>query len=108
MMEAFELDDVAREREAAGESYLQFINQGSMSLGLYALEAGATDTQQPHAEDEIYYVVSGRAVVEVAGERRPVQPGSIVFVAKEVDHRFLDISDDLSLLVFFAPEHRPS
>ena len=70
------------------------------------LAAGSTDTQSPHAEDEIYYVVSGRGAIDVAGERRPVQPGSIVFVAKEVEHRFVDIEEDLSLLVFFAPEHR--
>ncbi len=44
--------------------------------------------------------------VEVAGERRPVQPGSIVFVAKAVAHRFVEIEEDLSILVFFAPEHR--
>ena len=55
------------------------------------------------AEDEIYYVVSGRGAIVVAGERRPVRPGSIVFVAKEVEHRFVDIEEDLSLLVFFAP-----
>jgi hypothetical protein len=30
----------------------------------------------------------------------------MVFVAKEVEHRFVDIEEDLSLLVFFAPEHR--
>ena len=69
--------------------------------------AGSTDTQSPHAEDEIYYVVAGRGAIDVAGERRPVQPGSIVFVAKEVEHRFVDIEEDLSILVFFAPEHEP-
>jgi mannose-6-phosphate isomerase-like protein (cupin superfamily) len=52
-------------------------------------------------------VVSGRGSIVVAGEQRPVQPGSIVFVAKEVEHRFVDIEEDLSILVFFAPEHRP-
>jgi mannose-6-phosphate isomerase-like protein (cupin superfamily) len=107
-VEAFEYSDVVRERADAGAPYLQFLNEGTMSLGLYVLAAGSTDEQQPHAEDEIYYVVSGRGDIMVAGERRSVQPGSIVFVAKEVDHRFVDISEDLSLLVFFAPQHRLS
>jgi uncharacterized cupin superfamily protein len=96
MVEAFEYDDVVEAREESGESYLQFINAGSLSLGLYMLAAGATDTQSPHAEDEIYYIVSGRGTVDVGGERRPVRPGSIVFVAKEVDHRFVEIEEDLS------------
>ena len=105
-MKIFEYADIAQSRAQSGDSYLQFLNEASLSLGLYVLPAGSIDTQTPHAEDEVYYVVSGRATVEVAGERRPVQPGSMIFVAKDVDHRFVDIEEDLSLLVFFAPEHR--
>jgi mannose-6-phosphate isomerase-like protein (cupin superfamily) len=104
-MNAFEYGEVSEQLAASGESYLQFVNAGTLSLGLYFLAAGSIDTQSPHAEDEIYYVVAGRGAIDVAGERREVQPGSIVFVAKEVDHRFVDIEEDLSLLVFFAPEH---
>ena len=106
-MNAFEYGEISQEQAESGKPYLQFLNEGTMSLGLYALAAGSTDTQSPHSEDEIYYVVAGRGTIVVAGERRPVRPGSIVFVAKEVEHRFIDIEDDLSILVFFAPEHRP-
>ena len=104
-MNAFEYGEISQQQAESGEAYLQFINKGTMSLGLYVLAAGADDMQSPHAEDEIYYVVSGRGSIVVDGERRPVRPGSIVFVAKEVDHRFVAIEEDLSLLVFFAPEH---
>jgi len=105
-MEAHEYDEVRRNRAESGNAYLQFINEGTLSVGLYELAAGSIDTQTPHAEDEVYYVVAGRGTIEVAGERRPVRPGSTVFVAKAVDHRFVDIAEDLSILVFFAPEHR--
>jgi mannose-6-phosphate isomerase-like protein (cupin superfamily) len=104
-MEAFELDEVRQGQQDRGERYLQFMNQGSLSLGLYVLPAGGTDLQTPHAEDEVYYVVSGRATAFVDGETRPVQPGSMIFVAKDVEHRFVDIEEELSLLVFFAPQH---
>jgi|SRR5687767_2017937 mannose-6-phosphate isomerase-like protein (cupin superfamily) len=104
-VEAFELGQVAAEQQGGTERYLQFLNKGTMSLGLYVLPAGAADTQSPHDEDEIYFVTGGRATVEVAGDRRAVTSGSIIFVAKHVDHRFVDIEEDLSLLVFFAPEH---
>ena len=106
-MNAFEYGEIGRQQAESGKPYLQFINQGTMSLGLYVLPAGSTDTQSPHPEDEIYYVVAGRGAIVVADERRPVQLGSIVFVAKEVEHRFVDIDEDLSILVFFAPEHVP-
>lgn len=105
-MNAFEYREIIQEQADSGKAYLQFINEGTLSLGLYALPAGSVDTQSPHAEDEIYYVVAGRGAIDVGGERRPVQPGSIVFVAKDVEHRFVDIEEDLSILVFFAPEHQ--
>ena len=105
-MNAFEYDEISQEQSTSGKPYLQFINEGTLSLGLYVLTAGSADTQSPHAEDEIYYVAAGCGVIDVAGERRPVRPGSIVFVAKEVEHRFVDIEEDLSILVFFAPEHK--
>ena len=69
------------------------------------LPAGSLDSQSPHNEDEVYYVVNGRGTIDVAGERRPVQSGSMVFVARQVEHRFVDIEEELSILVFFAPEH---
>jgi mannose-6-phosphate isomerase-like protein (cupin superfamily) len=105
-MKLFAYDDVSRDRATSGNAYLQFLNERSLSLGLYVLPAGSADTQTPHAEDEVYYVVSGRATVDVAGERQPVQPGSMIYVARDVEHRFVEIAEDLSLLVFFAPEHR--
>lgn len=105
-MDLFEYRDVQRGREASGKPYLQFINKTTLSVGLYVLPVGSVDGQSPHAEDEVYYVVSGRGMVEVAGERQSVQSGSIIYVAREVEHRFVDIEEDLSILVFFAPEHR--
>ncbi len=36
-------------------------------------------------------------------DNRPVQAGSIVYVAKNVEHRFHFIEAELTLLVFFAP-----
>ncbi len=105
-MTLFEYDEVSNARQESAEPYLQFINEGTLSVGLYDLAAGTVDAQTPHAEDEVYYVVSGQASVEIGGERRAVRPGSIIFVARNVDHRFVDIEEDLSLLVFFAPQHR--
>jgi mannose-6-phosphate isomerase-like protein (cupin superfamily) len=48
-------------------------------------------------------VVSGRAQILVAEENRAVSAGSIIYVAKNVAHRFHSIEEDLTVLVFFAP-----
>ena len=102
-MDAYELNDVAEKRRNTGERYLEFLEASTMSVGLYELPAGDIDPQQPHTEDEVYYVVSGRAMIQVADEDRPVRPGTVVFVAAGVDHRFHSIEEDLSILVVFAP-----
>jgi mannose-6-phosphate isomerase-like protein (cupin superfamily) len=104
-MDSFALADVIAARHRAGDPYLQFLNAGSLSIGLYVLAAGGEDAQRPHAEDEVYYVVSGRATLRVGEEDRPVAPGTIAFVAANVPHRFHSIVEELTLLVFFAPEH---
>ncbi len=102
-MEAFKIDQLIAEQAAGERPYLEFLRNESMSLGLYALPAGGIDPQRPHAEDEVYYVVSGRGQVTVGDETQQVEPGSIVFVAAHVPHKFHDITEDLKLLVFFAP-----
>ena len=102
-MDAFELADIAAEREASGRPYLEFITVPDLSVGLYVLAAGERDLQKPHTEDEVYYVVSGRGRVTVGEDVRDVQPGSIVFVAAAVPHRFHDIAEDLTLFVAFGP-----
>lgn len=102
-MQAHELSDIIRQRAATGEPWLEFLRVPALSMGLYVLKAGALDGQQPHTEDEIYYVVSGRGLIRVADEDRMVNAGSIIYVAANVEHRFHTISEDMSVLVFFAP-----
>jgi mannose-6-phosphate isomerase-like protein (cupin superfamily) len=72
-------------------------------VGLYVLPAGGVDHQQPHAEDEVYHVVAGRGRITVADETTDVGPGSVVYVARTVPHRFHDITEELRIVVFFAP-----
>ena len=91
------------EHTRAGKLYLEFLRVPSLSLGVYRLPAGGADPQSPHTEDEVYYVVSGRAQIRVSDEDRSVAAGSIVFVAARVPHRFHTIEEDLTILVFFAP-----
>lgn len=110
-VDAFDLKQVAAERAQAGQRYLEFIRKPALSVGLYALAAGADDPQQPHTEDEVYHVVRGRATIRVGEEDQPVGPGSVVYVAAQVPHRFHTILENLEILVFFAPAqhtNRPS
>ena len=102
-MQAFELAQLLKERKQSNKLYLEFLKVPDLSMGLYILPAGGTDPQSSHTEDEVYYVVSGKAQIKVADEDRDVQAGSIVYVAKNVEHRFHSIEEELTVLVFFAP-----
>lgn len=102
-MQAFELDQLISQRESSNKLYLELLKVPDLSVGLYQLPVGGTDPQSPHTEDEVYYVVSGVAKIKVADEDRTVQAGSVAYVAKNVEHRFHSIEEELTVIVFFAP-----
>jgi len=102
--EAFSLDELLAKRLQAGRSYLEFLRVPAMSAGVYVLPAGAPDPQQPHRENEMYYVVRGKAKMRIATEERSVGQGSVIFVEAGLEHRFFDVEEELVVLVVFAPE----
>jgi mannose-6-phosphate isomerase-like protein (cupin superfamily) len=99
----FNIADAEKRRQQSGKRYLEFLRVPAMSAGVYVLPAGGNDPQSPHTEDEMYYVVRGRARMRAGSEDQTVSEGSIIFVAAGVEHRFYDITDELVVLVFFAP-----
>jgi mannose-6-phosphate isomerase-like protein (cupin superfamily) len=111
------LAEIGAERTRSGKLYREFLRAPAMSAGLYVLPAGTTDPQKPHHEDELYYVLRGRARMRVGSKQRTaggqaqeeqsddqaVSEGSVIFVAAGVEHRFYDITEELVVLVVFAP-----
>ena len=102
-----ELDDaIARARAAPGSYAARVMQSELLSVGLYLLPPGGTDGQSPHLEDEVYFAVRGRATLRVGTEDHPVQPGTLLFVPAKAVHFFHDISEELVLVVFWAPPER--
>ena len=97
------LEEIEEKRTRSGKPYHEFLRVPAMSAGVYVLAAGVTDQQKTHHEDEIYYVTRGRARFKVAAEDHEVSAGSVIFVAADVEHRFYDITEELAVLVIFAP-----
>ena len=98
-----QIAEIDSARTQSGKLYREFLRVSSMSAGLYVLAPGATDPQRPHHEDEMYYVVRGRARFQAADEDTEVFAGSVLFVPAEVQHKFHNITEELAVLVFFAP-----
>ena len=104
--EAFELDDLRAERKKKRRSYLSFLDRSTLTTGLYVLKKGAKDDQSPHGQDEVYYVITGKAKFRVGrgaqARDMDARPGTVLFVAAHEEHRFHTIEEDLELLVFFS------
>jgi len=98
-----QIDEIERERAKAGKLYREFLRVPAMSAGLYVLPAEGSDPQRPHHEDELYYVLRGRGWFRAGDDEKEVSAGSVLFVAAEVEHRFYDITEELAVLVLFAP-----
>ncbi len=102
-MQSFNLSELVSECEKNHTRWKQFLRVPALSMGIYRLKAGQIDEQKPHTEDEVYLVVSGKASFRAGDQHQPVAAGSLILVERHVDHRFYDITEDLTVLVFFAP-----
>ena len=84
----------AEVQRRTGESYLEFLCRDSMSCGLYVLEAGG---RRPPGTPPGGRGLPGpgRPARLQDGRDHPVAPGSVLFVARTVPHRFHDIIERL-------------
>lgn len=89
----------------APNHWIVHMNSDDLSLGTYSIPAGGVDDQEPHTEDEVYVVQAGRATLVTDSGTVTVEPGSVVFVPAGETHRFTDITEDLALVVVFAPRY---
>lgn len=104
-MDHFHIDELQFGKNINEPIYQEFLRRTSMSAGIYTLPTGSQDTQEPHNEDELYYVLSGSGVIEVGEEKEAVSPGLAVFVPAHAQHKFSTITKELKVLVIFsAPE----
>jgi mannose-6-phosphate isomerase-like protein (cupin superfamily) len=89
--------------EGEPNQYREHLRVPDLSVGTYCIPVGGKDGQQPHAEDEIYVVVRGHARLVAASGESVVGPGSVIYMPAHESHEFTDVSEDLSVLVVFAP-----
>lgn len=100
--QVFDIHKIEAKLSGEGPEYREFLRAPSLSCGIYHLPRGSRDMQSPHDEDEVYFVLSGRARMKVAGEEQQVQPGTVLYVRATEKHSFFEIEEDMTLLVFFA------
>jgi mannose-6-phosphate isomerase-like protein (cupin superfamily) len=100
--EVFNVDELKQKLGDAAASYFEFLNVPSMHCGVYRLSKGAKDMQSPHDEDEMYYVLEGRARLKVGQSEEKVGPGTLLYIRASEEHSFFEIDEDMLLLVVFS------
>jgi mannose-6-phosphate isomerase-like protein (cupin superfamily) len=101
--QVFDIADL--ERRVAGArtpAIVEFLRTSSLACAVYRLPAGARDMQAPHLEDELYFVVRGRAKIRVGEQTQDVAPGQLLYVRATSEHSFFDIDEDLTLIAIFG------
>lgn len=83
--------------------YRELLRVPALSMGLYHHEPGEAAPQEPHNEDEVYAVLSGRGVIDMAGIDQPVENGSVIYIPAGMPHHFHSVTETLRVLVIFAP-----
>ena len=89
--------------ERGTERSVALFEHGSLVVKLYAPRG--TDTQTPHARDEVYVVARGNGEFVCGESRRRFSEGEMIFAEAGVAHRFENFSDDFYVWVlFYGPE----
>ena len=98
----FNVNELKQQRADEDVSFHEFLSVDSMHCGLYHLKAGSKDMQTPHDEDEMYYVVEGKAKLRIGDAEQNVVPGTLLYIRATEEHAFFEIEEDMTLLVIFA------
>lgn len=105
-LQLFDTQELIAQQEQSQKRYLPFIDQPTISAGIYELKAGETDQQQPHTMDELYFILSGASDFTVEDKTTTVKPGDVLFVRATLDHKFSNITENLKILVWFSGSPR--
>jgi mannose-6-phosphate isomerase-like protein (cupin superfamily) len=93
-------------REGEPNQYREHLRVADLSVGTYSIPVGGKDGQEPHSEDEIYVVVRGHGRLVSESCETDIGPGSVIYVKAGDHHQFTDVTEDLSVVVVFAPAER--
>ncbi|MGL5824590.1 MAG: cupin domain-containing protein [Nocardioides sp.] len=97
------IDGAGRHTPGPAAQWIEHLAVPDLSCGTYSLAKGGVDPQEPHTEDELYVCIGGRATLWATSGSAPVEPGTVLFVPAGEEHRFVDIEEDLTVLVIFGP-----
>ncbi len=101
----FSLRDLLGKPPSQGNLAVSVFSHNDVEVELY--EPKDIDRQTPHERDEIYIIARGNGTfVMQAGAEVAFSPGDMLFVPANLEHRFIQFSNDFATWVFFFGKGR--
>jgi mannose-6-phosphate isomerase-like protein (cupin superfamily) len=96
----FDIEGAKKRLARSGGGYEIVHSSPGLEIGVYMLVAPEPDRQQPHTDDEVYFVLEGGGALDIEGERVDLHEGHAVFVPAGAEHRFSAYEQLVVLVVF--------
>ena len=97
----FNLKDNLEKIQKSNSYFHTFINKDSLAAGVLILKPGEEDTQEPHENDEVYFVLSGNGYLKIKNKNYKVSKDKLFFVAKGTLIFFIVIRGSQSFVFFW-------
>ena len=103
MNKIFDLESILLklDKEDNSDYFLDFLCTNSFEAGVLKLNPGQKDTQGPHLEDELYFVIEGKGYISISEENHEIRKGSFIFVPSKTNHYFHGNKESLVVLYVF-------
>ena len=98
----YDLETYLEKIKESSSYFSTFIDKDSLAAGVMLLSPGEKDTQEPHENDEVYFIISGNGFLKINDKDHKVSKNKLFFVGKNVKHFFHGNSEDLQVLYFFG------
>jgi len=100
--QVYQLAELLQRIDRGGVRLQEVLRTPSLSCAIYHLPAGSREMASAHEEDELYFVLEGRARLRIDDEEHAVEQGTLLYVQAACDHSFFDIEEDLTVIAFFG------
>lgn len=102
-MDRLTIAEAAKKLQSSEGTFIELFSHGSATVEYYKPEG--KDPQQPHSQDELYFVASGSGYFVNGDSRKEFESGEVLFVPAGVVHRFEEFTSDFATwVVVYGPE----
>ncbi len=102
------ITELLEELEATDAHHREALETESMTVEVGRYPSTSAAPKNPHNEDELYYVLSGRGKLRVGDETHDIEGGDLVYVEPEMEHDFFAIEEEITVLIVFGSAVDPT